>query len=243
MAEILKPNYTYLWSSGGAVVAPSPGKIQMGWTAEVPPYQWENWSQNRQDQAIAHIMQHGLAVWDSATEYQANKSYVTGSDGNIYKCLITSTGVDPVGDLTSSWTRDFVQSASETQSGILKLATIAQAQARTDDTTALTPKKLADSYKGANQSLATTGFSKEPGGIIRQWGATGAISSGGSGTAIVFPTAFTTAVFGITIGVQAGTAIFSTVESLSSTGFVYSAWNTSAARVAGVGIWWQAVGH
>ena len=160
MAEILKPNYTYIWSSGGAVVAPSPGKILTGWTAEVPPYQWENWSQNRQDQAIAHIMQHGLAVWDSATEYQANKSYVTGSDGNIYKCLITATNINPVGDVTNTWTRNFVQSSSETQSGILKISTTAQAQARTDDTTALTPKKLADSYKGANQSLTPTGFSK-----------------------------------------------------------------------------------
>jgi len=68
LAEINKPDYSKLWSSGGAMVAPSDVKIQTGWTAEVPPLQWENWSQNRQDQAIAHIMQHGIASWDAATE-------------------------------------------------------------------------------------------------------------------------------------------------------------------------------
>lgn len=98
MAEISKPDYTYLWSSGGATVAPSNVKIQTGWTAEVPPFQWENWSQNRQDQAIAHILQHGISVWDAATEYQAGKSYVQGSDGIIYKAVTTNIGNNPVTD-------------------------------------------------------------------------------------------------------------------------------------------------
>lgn len=99
MAEITKPNFNNaLWASGGAIVAPSDVKIATGWTAEVPPYQWENYSQNRQDQGIAHILQHGIAVWDSLTEYQANKSYVTGSNGTIYQALQTNTNVDPVTD-------------------------------------------------------------------------------------------------------------------------------------------------
>lgn len=100
MAEINKPDYTYLWSSGGAVVPPSNAKIQAGWTAEVPPFQWENWSQNRQDQAIAHILQHGISVWDSLTEYQANKSYVQGSDGFLYKAIQTATNQNPVTDVS-----------------------------------------------------------------------------------------------------------------------------------------------
>lgn len=104
--EISKPDYTYLWSSGGSIVAPSNVKIQTGWTAEVPPFQWENWSQNRQDQAIAHVLQHGISVWDAVTEYQAGKSYVQGSDGLLYKARTTHTNVNPVTDTTFvNWTK------------------------------------------------------------------------------------------------------------------------------------------
>lgn len=106
MAEISKPDYTFLWSSGGAIVAPSNTKIQTGWTAEVPPFQWENWSQNRQDQAIAHVLQHGVAVWDAVTEYQAGKSYVTGSNGKVYVALQTNTNQNPTTDTSEVYWAD-----------------------------------------------------------------------------------------------------------------------------------------
>lgn len=103
MAEILKPNFNNgLWASGGAIVAPSNSKIATGWTAEVPPFQWENYSQNRQDQGIAHILQHGISVWDNLTEYQAGKSYVQGSDGLIYRAKLTHTNVNPVTDVSQT---------------------------------------------------------------------------------------------------------------------------------------------
>lgn len=115
--EISKPAYTFLWASGGASVAPSDVKIQTGWTAEVPPFQWENWSQNRQDQAIAHILQHGISVWDAATEYQAGKSYVQGSDGLLYKSRTTLTNVNPVTDTS------FVNWTKATSGGLLNVQT------------------------------------------------------------------------------------------------------------------------
>lgn len=107
MADIAKPNFNNgLWASGGAIVAPSNTKIATGWTAEVPPFQWENYAQNRQDQGIAHILQHGISVWDSLTEYQAGKSYVQGSDGLIYLARTTHTNVNPVSDTSFvSWTK------------------------------------------------------------------------------------------------------------------------------------------
>lgn len=98
MSEITKPDFQYVWASGGSTVAPSNVKIQTGWTAEVPPFQWENWSQNRQDQAIAHVLQHGISVWDAVTEYQAGKSYVQGSDGIVYKAIQTTSGQNPATD-------------------------------------------------------------------------------------------------------------------------------------------------
>ena len=103
MAEITKPDLSLVWASAGDVLKPSDSKIQSGWAVEIPPRQWFNWLDNRQDQAIAHINQHGIPVWDDKTEYQAGKSYVQGSDGNIYRAVTTNTNVNPVGDNTNAW--------------------------------------------------------------------------------------------------------------------------------------------
>lgn len=118
MSEITKPDYTYLWSSGGSVVAPSNTKVQTGWTAEVPPFQWENWSQNRQDRAISHILQKGISVWSSTGEYyftaSGERSYVQGSDGNIYVAVQDSVGQNPVTDATNLYWRKTLGSSFKT---------------------------------------------------------------------------------------------------------------------------------
>ena len=107
MAEVNKPDYTNIWSSGGANVAPSDLKVQTGWTAEVPPFQWENWSQNRQDTAIAHILQKGVSVWSSTGEYYftslGERSYVQGGDGKIYVAVADSVNQNPTTDSTNTY--------------------------------------------------------------------------------------------------------------------------------------------
>lgn len=107
MAEFSLPTDLNLqWASSGDVLKPTDTKIQQGWQPEIPARQWFNWLDNRQDQAIAHIAQHGIAVWSSTLEYQAGKSYVQGSDGLIYKARTTHTNVDPTTDSTFvNWTR------------------------------------------------------------------------------------------------------------------------------------------
>lgn len=113
MALISKPDYTYIWASGGAVVEPSNTKKQTGWVAEVPPFQWENWAQNRQDQMLAHINQRGIAAWSGDTEYEAGGlSYVQGSNGTVYKSVAASgpatTIQDPTTDVSDTyWTVAF----------------------------------------------------------------------------------------------------------------------------------------
>lgn len=107
MAEVSKPDFQYVWASGGALVAPSNVKIQTGWTAEVPPFQWENWSQNRQDQAISHILQKGISVWSATGEYyftaSGERSYVQGSDGSIYVAVADSVNQNPVTDVSNTY--------------------------------------------------------------------------------------------------------------------------------------------
>lgn len=96
MANISKPTtLNTIWASTGTKVDPGITKTNIGWVVQLPPYEYQNWAMNRQDTAIAHFNQHGVPEWDVVTEYQGNLSYTQGSDGFIYKCLQTHTGLDP----------------------------------------------------------------------------------------------------------------------------------------------------
>lgn len=107
VAEVTKPDFSYVWSSGGANVLPSAVKIQTGWTAEVPPFQWENAIQNRQDNAIVHLFQKGISEWDANSNYYFTtdgvRSYVQGSDGVIYVAVQDSIGQNPTTDLSDTY--------------------------------------------------------------------------------------------------------------------------------------------
>lgn len=105
MAEINKPSLGVAWAESGSKVEPSDTKKNTGWMVEKPPYEWWNFIEHRQDKMLQHINQHGIAVWDSATEYVANKSYVLGSNGDIYRAVTDSVGVNPVGDTSNKWFR------------------------------------------------------------------------------------------------------------------------------------------
>lgn len=79
----------------GGLTRPSDVKIQAGWMQEKPPYEFENYSMNRLYQGFAYYNQIGIPEWDSATEYQANKSYIQGSNGRLYKCTQTNINKNP----------------------------------------------------------------------------------------------------------------------------------------------------
>lgn len=97
MPLINKPqNINKIWSSSGDRATPSDQKINQGWVPEIPPHQWFNYIDNKQDQAIAHINQMGIPQWDAVTEYQAGKSYVQGpTNGVVYRATQTHTNQNP----------------------------------------------------------------------------------------------------------------------------------------------------
>jgi len=106
-------NYTKVWASTGSKVTADDFKIARGWEAEKPPFEVMNWLQNRQDQWIAHANQRGIAQWDSGTEYKANVSYVTGSTtGNVYRCLVNNTNINPETDSAGNWSIAFASPSS-----------------------------------------------------------------------------------------------------------------------------------
>lgn len=75
------------------------------------------------------------------------------------------------------------------------IASTPQAQAMTDDTVLMTPKKLADAFAGTNQSLTSPGYQKLPGGVILQWST---VLNNISGFAPwTYPISFPTEVWGV----------------------------------------------
>lgn len=108
MAEIIKPIYTQdtIWSKEGSKALPPESKIKGGWHQEMMPAEYENWIQNRQDQALAYFYQFGLAEWDSLTEYIGGRSLVQ-SDGRIYRAIQNSLNLAPLGNPTH-WRDIFV---------------------------------------------------------------------------------------------------------------------------------------
>lgn len=166
MALITKPDMEFIWASGGAVVKPSDVKIQTGWTPEVPPHQWENWIQKRQDEYLAHINQRGTPEWDGNSEYEAaGLSYVQGSNGVVYKSVAASgpstTVQDPTTDVSDTyWTVAFASTtqATETVRGIVELATTAEAETGTDDERAMTPLKVKQAIEQFASSTLPLGY-------------------------------------------------------------------------------------
>lgn len=104
MPLFTKPQFNSVWASSGSKLTPDSSKISQGWIVEIPPHEFENWSQNRQDALLAHINQVGIPMWDATVEYQAGKSYIQGSTtGNVYRAVTTNTNVNPELDIQGNW--------------------------------------------------------------------------------------------------------------------------------------------
>ena len=104
MPLFTKPQFNSVWAATGTRLAPDNAKISQGWIVEIPPHEYENWSQNRQDALLAHVNQVGVPMWDATVEYQAGKSYIQGTtSGTIYRAVTTNTNVNPELDIQGNW--------------------------------------------------------------------------------------------------------------------------------------------
>jgi hypothetical protein len=95
-------------------------------------------------------------------------------------------------------------------------------------------------FTGANQSLGSSGYQKLPGGLIMQWGETGAMS-GGQNLTVTYPIAFPTAVFNVqtTVIVSSDTNEITFVNTVGTTTFVVA--NSNPGGLTGV--YWLAFGY
>lgn len=102
MADINRPVFGTVWAASGEKLPPTEVKIQSGWIQEMMPYQYQNYLQNRVDNAVTYLLQKGVPEWVATQEYIANKSVVTYS-GQLYMATTTTTNVLPT--VAASWKR------------------------------------------------------------------------------------------------------------------------------------------
>lgn len=88
-----QPNLTNIWAEVGAISIPSSLKISEGWVTEIPPCEQANFIENRQDKALAYVLQMGVPEWNAATEYQP-ESYITYNQV-LYKSKGVNTNKQP----------------------------------------------------------------------------------------------------------------------------------------------------
>ena len=103
--SVIKPsNLGRVWADTGEKITPPTSKIEQGWVAEIPPHQYFNYVENRQDQFASHINSHGIVFWDENTQYYANQSFVQGqTTGIVYVAKQSNKGVNPDYDDTGVW--------------------------------------------------------------------------------------------------------------------------------------------
>ena len=81
------------WASAGNVAIPSTEKTAQGWIEEIPPSELANFIENRQDEAIAYLMQQGIPEWLNNLEYQTSSRIQF--DGIVYKALSVNINQQP----------------------------------------------------------------------------------------------------------------------------------------------------
>ncbi|CAP41332.1 gp53-like domain-containing protein [Bordetella petrii] len=161
--------FSFNWAQNGIVETFDDAQYKLGWSfigASPPTVEQFNAVQQLTDQKLAWLF------GQIKTAADARGIELAASD---------------LGSLLALLDANVPGQATTELAGVLKLATTALAQGLTDDATALTPKKLADAFGGANWSAAGNGWTKLPNGLILQWGSVVTVAAN---TTFVFPVAF-----------------------------------------------------
>lgn len=58
-----------IWGSTGNVTEPTEAKRNLGWIAEIPAHDFQNWWQDRMDEQMQYVQQAGIGVWLGTVTY------------------------------------------------------------------------------------------------------------------------------------------------------------------------------
>jgi len=148
----------------------------------------------------------GMKVRVRAASANATATPTFAANALAAKTIVKANGVELVaGDIAGAghWlylTYDATLDVWVLGNPAATFASNAEAQALSITNKVISPGTLAAAFQGSNQSLATGGYQKLPGGLILQWGSV-TLSSASTGTAnestVTFPIAFPTSVYGV----------------------------------------------
>lgn len=176
-AVTLTYNATTLRSPGGANYTTTANEVMMAWPIASVSGTFDGW----QAATLGGGAVSGVAAITS------------GSITGITDLAIADGGTGASTAATAF--SNLKQAATTSATGVVELATDAEAMAGTDTTRAVTPSNLASA-----KSYATSGYQKLPGGLIMQWGRSanlGDLVAGAQTLSLTFPLAFPTAVLNV----------------------------------------------
>lgn len=136
------------------------------------------------------------------------------------------------------------QQATDSATGVVELATNAEAQALTDASRVITPLTLAQALKGANQSLSDNGFQSFPGGFKVQWGQATSSGTTAPNLTVTLPSAFSTKTVmwgGFILG--SGSGDFSAQSESATASQIRFVVKNGSSIVNGVSVVWFAFGY
>ncbi|MFY2819741.1 gp53-like domain-containing protein [Achromobacter xylosoxidans] len=203
--------------------------LQAGWT---PDYELPNDNANYRPvgraemngilsevtEGLGEVQLNGFAKWQSIDDGWPLGAQVNHG-GVVYRSLIGSNLTEP-GTVGANWVL--------MGTGI---ATTAQAQGLTDDLALLTPLKLADAFKGANQDFVPSSKRQTlPGGLIIHFGEMATSASGPA--SITYPKPFPNGVLSAVVSARTVAPYFASLESYSQAGLSVNGWAGDGTRVS-----------
>lgn len=93
-----------LWADSGSRSTIPPIKVKQGWTAEKPPFEYENERRHFQEETLAYIYQNGIPEWHVQQEYPKHALCRVGAV--TYRAIANTTGDNPA-TTPAKWKRAF----------------------------------------------------------------------------------------------------------------------------------------
>lgn len=142
----VRRTFLHRWAQAGAKTDPLDAKVDTGWIAEKPPYQFFNWLLGRSDDMLAHVEEQAVPDWHTDTVYTGG-GLAMGSDRVVYRAVVANTANDPTTDGGTNWLPQ-VRVGTDSNYGTMRFATLLELINGTSFERAISPGLLVQRIAG-----------------------------------------------------------------------------------------------